>query len=536
MSPRPVVAWATPGDGSLLPAIERTAAVAPDRVALTLEGDSLTYGALAARSHECAGGLMHVLGVEKGDRVALLARNRLEYFEVEIGVSCAGAVLVALSWRYAVAEVLALLAASQAVTAFADADFVEPIDQARRAGKLPHLRHVVTFGESLGAADLRYEELRTRGRSAQTAASPEPTRAGTLADPHEIIYTSGTTGLPKGAVWTFGGVMFNAIQQIADYGITGDSATFVSFDLNYIGGRHQYVWAILLQGGRVHLKRSGGFSAAVVADAVERHRVTHLLLVPTMLSDVLDHLEHDRPDWSSLSMLMCGGAPVTRELLDRATALLPSVWVSHVYGLTEAGGTVTHNPRDARLDRRASAGIPSFNVELRIVDAGRRCAAGEVGEIQVKAPTTCGGYWDDPEATRQLFDGPWVRTGDLGYLDTGGYLHVTGRLKELIISGGMNIFPAEVEEVLERHPDVLRAAVFAVPDQTWGEAVAAAIEMRSGAVTTESELIAHCRDSLAGHKRPRHVYVVDELPKTASGKIKKSDLPALVGAGAQQHG
>lgn len=229
-------------------------------------------------------------------------------------------------------------------------------------------------------------------------------------------------------------------------------------------------------------------------------------------------------------------APVTPRLLERAQRALPHVWLTHVYGLTEGGGTVTHNPSWAPVEKHTSAGTPSFNVRIRIVDGDREVGHGQTGEIQVLAPTLCDGYWDDPAASTALFQDGWLRTGDLGHLDGDGYLHLTGRSKDLIISGGMNIFPAEVEEALERHPSVLHAAVFAVPDERWGEVVAAAVEVRAGHVSAESELIRHCRALLAGHKRPHHIFFVTELPRTASGKVRRAELADRLKSPAARHG
>ncbi len=504
---------------SLLDAVARHATDA-ERVALTFGAARQSYAELATRARALAAGLSSDFGIRRGERVALLTRNRIEYFEAEIGVAHAGAVFVAMSWRYATEEAVSVLALSGAAVVLADSDFAEGLAAARANGRLPELRAIVAFGavgDEGAGADASYEGLVARGR--QTPGW-QPDGAGSLADPHEIIFTSGTTGMPKGAIWTTGGVIWNAMQQIADFGIRSDDATFVSFDLNYIGGRHQFVWALLLMGGTVHLKESGGFDVGQVIAAITRYRVSHILLVPTMLKDLLDHPSVGELD--SVRMIMCGGAPVPEPMLARAAEAMPGAWIAHVYGLTEGGGTVSFVRPGAA--KPGSAGGPSLNAALRIADGEGLCAAGEVGEIEVLAPTLCAGYWGDPAATELLFHDGWLRTGDLGRLDVDGDLFVTGRKKELIISGGMNVFPGEVEAALERHPAVRNAAVFGIPHERWGEAVAAAVEVADGASIDEAELVAFCRSLLAGYKKPTRVWVVPVLPRTASGKIKKGGL------------
>lgn len=487
------------------------------KTVLVMGEQRLTYGHLATRADRVAGNLAHKFAVGRGDRVAVSCRNRVEYFEIETGIGSLGAIMVALSWRYAAQERIDLLARSGAKVAIVDSDLASPIEAAWMAGRLPQLQSLVTF-DPAAPGGRTYAELLTEG-----PASPLEDRG--LADPHEIIFTSGTTGTPKGAVWSTGAVVWNAIQQAMDYRITSQSSTYVAFDLNYIGGRHQFVWAVLQQGGTVHLKESGGFDPVAVLDYVTRHRISHVLWVPTMLYDVLATQAVGNTDTSGLQMIMCGGSPLSGDLLRRATAAFHSTDVVQVFGLTEGGGTVSFVPGDRLADKIGSAGRASLHNRLRVVDeAGHPCDPGATGEIQVQGPTMTLGYWDDPEATDALFSDGWLNTGDLGHLDKDGYLTISGRRKELIISGGMNIFPSEVEDVLTRHPAVRAAAVIGLPDDRWGEVVCAVVEPEPGMDPTPDDLVAHCREHLAGHKKPRVVHVVPELPRTMSGKVRKQAL------------
>lgn len=290
---------------SLIAAIERVAFTDSARIAVTFGEKMRTYGDLVERSRRCAHGLTDVLEVRSGERVAILTRNRIEYFEVEMAVSELSAVMVPVSWRYVVPEVVAVLAASEACVLVAEPDLAAGLKVEREAGRLPHIRKVVTFGAPGVVGDIEYEALLGDGVLTRRFSA----LVGRATDPHEIIYTSGTTGMPKGAVWTMRGVVANAVQQIADFGLGRDCATYVAFDLNYIGGRHQLAWALLLQGGQVHVKSSSGFDAPEVVNAVQRLEVTHLLLVPTMFTDVLEYLELHGSRWPHMRMVMCGGLP-----------------------------------------------------------------------------------------------------------------------------------------------------------------------------------------------------------------------------------
>ncbi|WP_129590477.1 class I adenylate-forming enzyme family protein [Cryobacterium aureum] len=511
----------------LLDIVARNAAD-PTRVALSLGSDELTYTELVGRAAALARALGVRCGLQPGDRVAILCRNRLEYFEVELGVTHAGGILVAMSWRYSTEESVSVLRRSGARIAIVDAEFAGALDDARKAGELPALEVLVGF-EPGASADLDYDEL----VAAPLLAGGAIRLAGrALEDAHEIIFTSGTTGVPKGAVWTNGGVIWNALQQIVDFGIDWDSVTFVSFDLNYIGGRHQFVWGILHRGGTVHIKESGGFDAGHVLAAIERNQVSHILLVPTMLHDLLATPQLATTDMSSLRTIMTGGAAVSRELLAAARAALPGVHVMQVYGLTEGGGTVSYAPESLPDAKAGSAGRASTHASIRIVDeAGIVLGPDAIGEVQLQAPTVCAGYWEDPNATAELFDVGWLRTGDLGLLDAEGYLFITGRKKDLIISGGMNIFPIEIEAVLERHPHVRAAAVFGLPHERWGESVCAAVELESGYSVSADELTSLCRASLASYKKPTRIEFLVALPRTSSGKISKRDLPTMFAPG-----
>lgn len=485
----------------------------PDKPAIVFEGAQRTYGELRDRARRVANGVMG-LGVEEFDRVAVLSSNRLEFIEIEVGIAGARAIMVPLNWRLHGRELANLLQRSEAKAAFVEERFLETVEELRTAGELPQLRTLISVPGEGG--DVSYEEL------CASASGERPRREGRMEDPHEIIYTSGTTGEPKGAVWSNGTLIWNSIEQVMDYRLTPEDSTYAVIDLYYIGGRHDFTWPVLHQGGTVHVKRSGEWDAREVIEYVADHRITQILWVPTMLYDVLRVPDLERYDTSSLRMIMCGGMPVSASVTEEAQRAFPGTDFIQVYGLTEGGGTVTFIPPRYAKSKAGSAGKASMHNEIRIVDdAGNERPPNELGEIIVKGPSVTAGYWDNPELTTATVRDGWLHTGDMGYFDDEGFLFVSGRKKDMIISGGMNIFPAEIEDVLRAHPAVNDVAVIGVPDEKWGERVCAVIEPNEGADISDDQIIAFCRERLASYKKPAFVRAVPTLPRTPSGKPKK---------------
>jgi fatty-acyl-CoA synthase len=484
-----------------------------DKPAVVFEETSRTYGELRHFSRRVANGLIGV-GIEELDRVAVLSSNRLEYLEIEVGIAAARAIMVPLNWRLRAGELATLLRRSAAKAIIVEQRFAPTILELRRSGEVPDLRTVITLDGDAG--DLGYDEV-----CSSSSADPPP-RLGTMDDPHEIIFTSGTTGQPKGVVWTNGTVLWNSLEQAMDFQLGPQHATYAVIDLYYIGGRHDFTWAILHQGGTVHVKRSSGFDAEEVIAYIAERRITHVLWVPTMLYEILRLPTLADYDTSCLKMIMTGGQPVSVPTTERAQAAFPQTDFIQVYGLTEGGGSVTYvRPHDARR-KPGSAGKPSLHVELRLVDPeGLDVPTGADGEIILRAPSVTAGYWDDPEMTARLIVDGWLHTGDMGRFDDDGFLFISGRKGDMIISGGMNIFPAEIESVLREHAAVSDVAVIGLPDEKWGETVCAVIEAAPGAVVVEQELIDFCTERLASYKKPTSVRVVDALPRTAGGKPKK---------------
>ncbi|QEC48123.1 long-chain fatty acid--CoA ligase [Baekduia soli] len=484
-----------------------------DKPAIVFEDASRTYGELRVAARRVANALIG-LGIDEFDRVAVLSANRLEFMEVEAGIAGARAIMVPLNWRLRDGELANLLRRSQARAIFVEERFLATILALRRAGEVPNLRTVIAFDGAPG--DLNYEEV------IGSASAERPTRTGRLDDPHEIIFTSGTTGQPKGVVWTNGTVIFNALQQATDFMLGPQHSSYALIDLYYIGARHDFTWAILQVGGTVHIKPSSGFDAGEVVRYVARHRITHILWVPTMLYEILRLPDLADHDLGALQMIMCGGQPVSVATTESSQEAWPHTDFIQVYGLTEGGGSVTYVRPDHARSKPGSAGQPSLNVEIRLVDPeGLDVPTGIDGEVLVRAPTVTAGYWDDPEATDRLIVDDWLHTGDMGHVDEDGHLYISGRKGDMIISGGMNVFPHEIEDVLCEHPSVADAAVIGLPHEKWGETVCAVVEAAPGATVDEQDLIAFCTQRLASYKKPTSVQVVEEIPRTSAGKAKK---------------
>ncbi|MBI2765772.1 MAG: o-succinylbenzoate--CoA ligase [Chloroflexi bacterium] len=483
--------------------LSHRAAVLPDHPAVETREATLTYSELDTRASALAGELA-AAGVCASDRVGLLAHNSLEFGVAIHGVARAGGVLVPLNARLTTGELAWQLANSRAALLLAH----EPtIGQATAAAS-----------EAGMAAPMLLSRPDLTAGPAPEGASPEA--AAGASDVAAIIYTSGTTGRPKGAMLTFANFWASAAGSAFNVGVLPGDRWLACLPLFHVGGLSILLRSVIY-GTTAVIHPS--FDEHAVNRALRKERITLLSVVPTMLERMLD--ADDAPFPASVRAVLVGGGPVTRETLERALARrLP---VLQTYGLTEAASQVTTlSPADA-LTHTGSAGKPLLGTRIRIDAAG-----GEPGEILVCGETVTPGYFDNPGATAEALGDGWLRTGDIGRLDTDGFLYVLDRRDDLIVSGGENVYPAEVEGVLRGHPLVEAAAVVGVPDARWGQAVAAAVVGAPG--LDPAELEAWLRARLAGFKVPRTVRVVATLPMTASGKVQRRLVrEALAGGGPQ---
>lgn len=490
----------------------RRARKTPDAVALVHDDVELTYGMLHDRVSSLAAALRG-LGIQRGDRVAFLGPNHRAFVETMFAVWALGGIFVPLNMRLAGPELAYHLADSGTgalVYAPAQADLVGSI-----TGDLA-VSHLVALERPSNGA-LSYEDL--------VAGAPPDwvDEAVSLADPCLIMYTSGTTGQAKGATLTHGNITWNAVNVLVDTNMASDEVALVVAPLFHTAALNMLCLPVLLKGGTAVIESA--FDPQRALEAIARHRVTVLFGVPAMYDAIAARPEWPSADLSSLRTLLCGGAPVPhatiRAYLDRGLSFIQG------YGMTEAApGALLLDSAHAET-KAGSAGVPHFFTDVRIVGPDlTEVGAGVRGEIVVAGPNVMRGYWNQPEATAQaLADGTWLRSGDIAVSDQDGYVFVADRVKDVIISGGENIYPAEVENALRGHPDVTDCAVIGVPDEKWGEVGRAVVVLRPGAAHEhEGDLLAFLDGRIARYKIPKSVRFTDGLPRTATGKILKKLL------------
>ena len=492
--------------------IRRHAAQRPLAVALRHGERELTYAELDERSNRLAQALL-AGGVHAGTRVAYLDRSATEIVELLFAASKIGAVLVPLNWRLAPPELAAVLADAQAPLLIACPAFGEVA--ANLVEQLSPAVSLVIVGEGYERWLAAHEPRDPGGR-------------GATGDVIVQMYTSGTTGVPKGVLTTHGNLAI-AAQASSRWAFDESSVSLTPLPMFHIGG---IGWAYcgLWHGAATVLV--GEFDPARVLDILERGRVTNAVLVPTMLQLLTAVPGAAERDYSALRSIAYGAAPITTPVL-KASLRTFGCALFGLYGLTESTGGVValepedHDPGGPREHLLRSAGRPYPWVDLTIADplSGAKLAPHAVGEVWLRGPNITPGYFDRPaETAAALTPDGWLRTGDGGYVDHEGYLFLTDRIKDMIVSGGENVYPVEVEEALAQHADVADVAVIGVPDPHWGEAVKALIIPRPGARPAPEDIIAFARERLAGYKLPRSVDVVSELPRTPSGKVLKREL------------
>ena len=503
--------------------LERNARCQADGIAYDDGARRLTHGAFFGRVRRLAAALEQ-RGCMHQDRVAMLSMNSIEYFEFYGACELAGFIAATVNYRLAVAEMQAIVESAAPAAFLFEAQYAEAA--ARLRERLPGVRSWICLGGPAPAWAEDYEAV--------IAAAPAdgPHARAAEDDIAHLIFTSGTTGKPKGCMLGHRDSVNKAQMHAAEMGISPADRVLLVMPYFHVGAKGIQSGATW-RGATVLVHRS--FEPMRVLDTIERDKVTILHLAPTMVQTVLEQSGIAQRDLSSVRIVCYSAAPMPINVLRQGLALMGDVF-HQVYGQTEGAVSVLlrsqHRPDGTERERRRleSVGQPLIGTQVRLlVDDGRDAAPGEAGEIVYRGGVMFRGYWNDMPATLATLRGGWVHSGDIGRFDEDGFLYIVDRKKDMVISGGENIYSREVEQALVLHPAVLEAAVIGVPDARWGEAVRAVVVLRPGAAATQEELIAHCRTLIASYKKPRSVVFASKLPKLHNGKIDKNHLRVLHG-------
>jgi fatty-acyl-CoA synthase len=494
--------------------LNRQARKFPTKTAIIEDNLRMTYIRLQTRVENLAG-WFQASGIKKGEKVALLLYNSIEFVECFFALAKIGAVAVPVNFRLQRQEIEYILDHSDAKMVIAHHDFTAVLDEIRV--NLPLLEDVVIVDQhhEKNHSYFLYHSIFSR------------TYTPILEELHDddnfmIVYTSGTTGKPKGAVLTHKNVFMNAVNMALECGLTKDDVQIITTPLFHIGGISALTMLMLVGGTSILHKK---FDPEHILETIETEKVTYAFMVPSMWKILLEVPSFNKYNVNSLRIICTAATPTPLGLKKELMKQFPNSGVFDTFGHTEtAGSTATLKANDSLL-KTGSVGLPFSNLDIRVVDEQMNdCLPGEVGEIVYRGPTLMKEYYKNPAASEEALKGGWLHSGDLVKMDEDGYLTVVDRKKDMIISGGENIYPKEIEDVLYTHPDILEAAVVGVPEEKWGETVKAFIVTRDGKRLTEQEVIDFCTERIARYKKPHYVEFIHELPKNASGKILKSKL------------
>ena len=493
----------------------------PDNTALEQDDDALTFSQLDIRSRKIVA-MLAARGVGKGDRIAWLGKNSRHYFELFYSAARVGAVVVPIGWRLAAPEIAYILGDTGAKLLFLGEGFEELA--AKACGQMDAPSEVISTADALAAID---------------AAPADDFAPAGPDDPVLQLYTSGTTGNPKGAVLTNRNLFALRVPSEEEgqpwSHFDEDEAILVCMPCAHIGGTGLGIMA-MSSGIRAIVQAE--FTPDGVLDAFEQG-ITRLFIVPAALQMVVQHPRAKSTDMSAVKYVMYGAAPIPLDLLREAVKTIPDAGFLQCYGMTETTGTIAAlPPEDHDLggnQRMKSAGKAVPGVDLKIIgEDGEELPRGEVGELICKSPSNMACYWNLPGATESSLKDGWMHTGDAAYMDEDGYVFIQDRMKDMIISGGENVYPAQVESAIYGHPQIAEVAVIGVPDDTWGEAVKACIVARPGMEVDEASVIEWTKERLAGFKVPRSIDIIEAMPRNASGKILRKDLRAPYWAGRER--
>ncbi|AQH04975.1 fatty-acid--CoA ligase (plasmid) [Burkholderia sp. KK1] len=490
----------------------------PDQLVTSFRGRTRTYRAFCDRVARLSHALQ-ALGMQPDSRVGMLALNSDRYFEYMMAVWWGGGVLNPVNIRWSVPEIVYSLDDCNTRILIVDEHYAHLAASIRESAACPPKLIYAGDGEA-PAGMLSFESL------IASHVPVEDMRRG-YEDLAAIMYTGGTTGSPKGVMLSHRNLWTGCVNRLVDAPPIPNGKTLHSAPFFHIASMTRALLQFIRGDMNVIIPM---FQPAEVLETIERERITDIALVPIMIQATISHPDFQRRDLSSLQRVAYGASPMTAAVLEKTIAMLPNVEFNHSYGLTE-GMIVSSNPADNHHEAarkkglHTSAGRSICGTEIKIVDSqDNEVPRGTVGEIIVRGPTVMQGYWNKPEETAQTLRGGWLHTGDGAYMDADGYVFIVDRIKDMIVSGGENVYSAEVENAIARHPAVAMCAVIGIPHEIWGEAVHAVVVLKPQSTLSESDLRIHCREHIAGYKCPKSIEFRAELPMSAAGKILKRNL------------
>jgi len=504
--------------------LTKAARAFPENLAIARGSKRLNYSEFNGRANRLANAL-YGLGIEKGDNIALLQHNYPEMLESMFACFKGGCGAVPINWRLHPNEFSFIIDHSESKAVILSPEFNQSILDIR--DRIPRATHLITLSGAEGTL-LDYEPLLSTASDRFVDMDVEPD------DLAWLFYTSGTTGMPKGAMLTHRNLLAMTMNFYADIcpGFGADDVILHAAPLSH--GSGCYALPNIGKAAANIILPSKSFDPDLIFKTIQEYRVTNMFVAPTMVKLMIESPAVDRYDHSSLKSVNYGGGPMMVEDLKAAMAKLGSCLVQ-LFGQAESPMTITYLPHrdhvlegtEEQMKRLASAGIPRTDVEVKVFDHDdNELPPGEIGEIVTRSDLVMKGYWRNPETTAETLRNGWLHTGDMGYMDESGYLYIMDRSKDMIITGGENVYPREIEEVLIQHPAVREVAVIGVPDTKWGEAIIGVVSLVRGKSSSEDELIAFCKDHIASYKKPKRVDFVKELPKNNYGKILKRELRA----------
>lgn len=500
--------------------LAKRAELSPNKVALVdaATGRRWTYAQFNERASRFAEFLRDEWKIKEGERVAILAYNSSDYFEILYGCAKIGAILVCLNWRLALPELEIIVNDASPRALIYDREFAEA---ARYLKERTTATLLMVLGEKASEGEWAYEEA-----LAQASGQPIVMPPRSLNDVWHLLYTAGTTGRPKGVIQTFGMVFYNAVNIGIAIDLTSEDVTLNALPTFHTGGLNLYANPTFHAGGTAIIQRT--------FNPIETLRLlsegaTAFFGVPAMYLFMSQHPDFDKYDLSRVRSWACGGAPMPVHLLHWYAER--GIIIQQGFGMTETGPTVFLIDKEHAISKAGSVGKPQMHVMVRIVDReGRDVPPGEVGELWIKGPGVTPGYWQQPEITAESFTDGWLHSGDLARVDEDGFYYIVDRLKDMYISGGENVYPAEVENVLYQMEQIAEVAVIGVPDPKWGEVGKAIVVVKPGYTLTEEEVLRFCEGKIARYKIPKYVVFVDRLPRNPAGKVLKTELRKRFGA------